>query len=165
MESFRQRGPFDLVFCLLSTFKYLQTEAAAVAHLTRVERVLAPSGLFVIGVHLTDYLRTRTDREMWRGTKDGVGVVCETITRPADRDTRLEWLRNRLTIRRHGVAGVERLETEWQCRTYDAAELKALLVCAPGLRVVGCHDFTHRIEHTRAFDDTQEDIVLVLRKR
>jgi len=105
MEAFRLRGPFDLVFCLLSTFKYLLTEKAALAHLRRVARVLAPGGLGVVGLHLTDYGRTHTDRETWRGTRDGVGVVCETITRPPDAATRLEWLRNRLTVRHHGRAG------------------------------------------------------------
>jgi len=165
MESFRMRGPFDLSFCLLSTFKYLLTEEHAHAHLQRVARVLAPGGLCVLGIHLTPYERRTTDREVWHGSADGLRVRSEVITRPADRTTRLEWLRNRLTVRRRGVRTVERLETNWPVRTYDAAEFEALLARTPALRPVACYDFSHDIDAPRALDDSQEDVVVVLRKR
>jgi SAM-dependent methyltransferase len=165
MESFRLRGPFDLAYCLLSTIKHLASEEAARAHLQRVAAALAPGGLCVAGLHLTDYTRTRTDREVWRGSRDGVSVVCETITRPPDATTRTEWLRNRLTVRHRGRAEVERLETTWPCRTYDAAQLRRLLDSVPSLELAACFDFRHDIDAPRGFDDTQEDIVVVARKR
>jgi len=165
MEAFRQRGPFDLSFCLLSTFKYLLTEAHAHAHLERVARVLVRGGLCVIGIHLTPYGRRSTDREVWHGAGDGVRVRSEVITRPADRTTRLEWLRNRLTVRHRGVRKAERLETHWPVRTYDAAEFEALLARTPALEPIACYDFSHDIDAPRALDDTQEDVVIVLRKR
>lgn len=164
MESFRTRGPFDLSFCLLSTFKYLLTEEHAHAHLQRVARVLAKGGLCVIGIHLTPYGRRTTDREVWRGAADGVRVQSEVITRPADRSTRLEWLRNRLTVRHRGVRAAERLETNWPVRTYDAAEFEALLARTRALKPVACYDFSHDIDCPRALDDSQEDIVVVLKK-
>jgi len=165
MQSFRLPGPFHLAYCLLSTLKYLLTEAHARAHLTRVAAALATGGLYVIGVHLTDYRRRRTDTEVWRGTCDGIRVVSETITRPPVRKTRLEWLRNRLEVRETGQRAVKRLETRWQCRTYDAGELAALIAQVPALEVAGCYDFSHDIEQPRGFDDYQEDLVVVLRKR
>ncbi|MBE2215011.1 MAG: class I SAM-dependent methyltransferase [Opitutaceae bacterium] len=165
MEAFRLRGPFDLSFCLLSTFKYLLTEEHAHAHLERVARVLVRGGLCVIGIHLTPYGRRSTDREVWHGAADGLRVRSEVITRPADRVTRLESLRNRLTVRRRGVRGVERLETNWPVRTYDAAEFEALLARSPALEPIACYDFSHDIDAPRALDDSQEDVVVVLRKR
>jgi SAM-dependent methyltransferase len=165
MESFRMRGPFDLSFCLLSTFKYLLTEEHAHAHLERVARVLVPGGLCVIGIHLTPYARRATDREIWHGAADGLRVSSEVITRPADRITRLEWLRNRLTIRQRGRRQAERLETNWQVRTYDAAEFEALLARTPALPPIACYDFSHDIDAPRGLDDSQEDVVVVLRKQ
>lgn len=165
MQSFRLPGPYHLAYCLLSTFKYLLTEAHARAHLRRVAAVLAPGGLYIIGVHLTDYGRRWTDTEVWRGARDGIRVVSETITRPAVRKTRLEWLRNRLEVREKGARTVKRLETRWQCRTYNAGELAALIAQIPNLTVAGCYDFAHDINQPRAFDDCQEDLVVVLRKR
>jgi SAM-dependent methyltransferase len=165
MESFNLPGPFDFAHCLLSTFKYLLTEEHAFAHLQRVARVLAPGGIYVLGLHLTDYTRRRSDREVWRGERDGVHVVSEVVTRPPDRTTRLEWLRNRLSVRRRSVRGTERLETNWQCRTYDAGELSSLLARVPHFEPVACYDFTHDVDAPRALDDAQEDLVVVLQKR
>lgn len=164
MQSFRQRGPFDLAFCLLSTFKYLLTEKDALACLKRMARTLSPGGIFVLGLHLTDYSRRTQDRETWKGNDDSIYVHCETVTKPADREARLEWLRNRLRIRQIGKSGSDILETNWQCRTYDAAELKALIAKVPELKIAGCHDFTHDINIKRKLDDSQEDIVVILRK-
>ncbi|MGH8018089.1 MAG: class I SAM-dependent methyltransferase [Opitutaceae bacterium] len=165
MESFRMRGPFDLAHCLLSTFKYLLKEEDAVAHLRRVARALARGGLYVIGIHLTDYARRRTDREIWKGQRDSLRVTSEVITRPADAATRLEWLRNRMHIRRRGVREVEKLETHWQCRTYNAAEFEAIIAKAPLFEVIACYDFAHDIDSPRGLDDTQEDLIVVLRRR
>lgn len=165
MESFRPRsGQYDLAFCLLSTIKYLLTEAHAVSHLQRVARSLKPGGLYVIGIHLADYRRRLEDHEQWIGSEDGVHVTCDTTTGPADHASRLEDLTNRLTIRKSGLRKTETIDTRWQCRTYNAVELKALLASAPELKVVGCHDFAHRLDVGRQFDDTQEDLVVVLRK-
>ena len=164
MESFHLRGPFDLSFCLLSTFKYLLTEDDAHAHLERVARVLAPGGLCVIGIHLTPYDRRHSDREVWYGIGEGLRVRSEVVTRPAKRRERLEWLRSRLTVRRRGTRSAEKLETNWPVRTYDAAEIEALLTKTPILQPVACYDFSHDIDAPRALDDSQEDVVIVLRK-
>lgn len=163
MESFRMRGPFDLAHCLLSTFKYLLTEDDAVAHLKRVARVLAPGGVYVLGLHLTNYTRRKSDQEVWRGERDGVRVTSEVITRPADPVTRLESLRNRLRVRQRGVRATQCLETHWRCRTYDSAELQAVFARVPVLEPVACYDFSHDINLPRALDDSQEDLVVVLR--
>src|SRR5690606_4859084 len=130
-----------------------------------VAAVLAPGGLVILGIHLTDYSRRRNDREVWRGRRQGIAVVSETTTEPADAATRLEWLRNRLPVRRRGLRNVERLETRWQCRTYDAAELTALFERVPVLEPIACYDFSHDLDRPRGLDDTQEDVVVVLRKR
>lgn len=165
MESFRPRHEhYDLVFCLLSTFKYLLTEDHAVSHLRRVARSLKPGGLYVIGIHLADYHRRLNDHEQWIGEEDGIHVICDTTTGPANPETRLEDLTNRLFVTRSGRKQTETIRTRWQCRTYDAAELRALLDAVPALALAGCHDFSHRLDIGRPFDDSQEDLVLVLRK-
>ena len=62
MQSFEAGGPgqtgsFDMAHCLVSTFKYLLTEKDAVAHLQRVAGALKKGGLYVLGIHLSDYRR------------------------------------------------------------------------------------------------------------
>lgn len=168
LESFPPCGPVDLAHCILSTFKYVLTGKGAASHLRLVARSLVRGGLYVLGIHLTDYRRRTTDREQWTGEKDGVRVASDTWTSPADRKSRRERLRNRMVVHEPGPQGrprVRRIETHWECRTYDARQLRALIGRAPELEIVACYDFNHDILLRRGFDDEKEDLVVVLRKR
>lgn len=168
MESFEPCPPCDFAFCLLSTFKYILTGRGAAAHLRRVAASLARGGLYVVGIHLTDYTRRNIDHERWTGERAGVRVVSTTDTWPANRRTRLEQLRNRMLVRERAARGgvrTLRLETKWNCRTYDAGQLRGLIARVPEFEVIGCHDFNHEINVTRDLDDSKEDVVVVLRKR
>ena len=166
MESFtlpKKAQTFDLAHCLVSTFKYLLTEAHAVAHLRLVAEALRPGGIYVLGLHLTDYARAGCEHERWVGERDGVHVVCNTRDWPADPKTRLEDVRNRLSITKGGKKHTQ--ETHWQFRTYSAAQMKTLLRKVPAFELVACHDFNHDISATRELDDSYPDVVLVLRKK
>lgn len=165
MESFTlpKGPPFDLAHCLVSTFKYLLTEAHAVAHLRLVAESLRPGGIYVLGIHLTDYSRTTCEHERWVAERDNVHVVCNTRDWPADKSTRLEDVRNRLRITSDGKSHTQ--ETKWQFRTYSAAQMKALLRKVPAFELAACHDFTHNISNVRELDDSYPDVVMVLRRR
>jgi len=165
MESFGvpAEGGYDFAHCLVSTFKYLLTEEHARAHLQKVCSVLKPGGIYILGVHLSDYSLKKWEHERWHGSRDGVAVVCNTRTWPADKKQRLENIRTRLRINERGRIRLQ--ETHWQFRTYDAAQLRRLLKSVPEFELLACHDFTHDIEVTRKLDDSYSDIVLVLRRR
>ncbi len=165
MQSFRSPPEkYDLIHCLLSTFKYLLSEKEATAHLRRAAKALRPGGLYVLGIHLANYRRLSRDHERWIGERDGIRVTCDTTTSRADPSARLEQLSNRLRVKKQGIRTVEKIETHWACRTYNAAELRRLIESVPAFEIAGCHDFAHRIGYTRLLDDSQEDIVVVLRK-
>lgn len=165
MESFQVPGrkTFDMAHTLVSTFKYLLTEVQAEAHLHRVADVVKPGGIYALGVHLTDYDRTADEHERWVGERKGVKVVCNIHSWPADKKTRLEKVRSRLTI----TQGKEKKtqETTWNFRTYNARQMKALLKKEPRFELVACYDFTHEIENERLLDDSYSDVVLVLRRK
>ncbi len=166
MESFRIPGGrrFDLVHCLVSTFKYLLTEADALACLARVASVLKPGGLFVLGIHLTDPARRRPTHERWVATRDGLEVVCNTRTWPPRPGSRLEPMRSRLRVTFPDDRKRE-LETRWEVRSYTARQLRHLLRRAEAFDLLACHDFRHDPEETRRFDDAYADLVLVLRRK
>jgi len=151
---------YELAHCLVSTFKYLQTEADAVACLQRVADSLIPGGVFTLGVHLTNYALGKEEHERWVAKRDDIQVVCNTHTWPADRKTRFEDLRTRLKITHAGRSHIQ--ETRWQFRTYDARQMKALLRKVPDLELVASYDFTYDIEEPRELDDSYSDIVLIL---
>lgn len=166
MESFEIPGNrrFDLAHCLVTTFKYLLTEEDALACLERVAAALKPGGLFVLGLHLTSYKNQKIGHERWVETRDGVEVVCNTRTWPADPKTRLEKLRNRLKITPPGEDSRTQ-ETIWKFRTYNAAELRSLIEKAPEFELVACHDFHCDPDSTRRLNDAYSDLVLVLRRK
>ena len=166
METFTvpQKRRYDLVHCLVSTFKYLLTEADALACLDRVAAALKPGALFVLGLHLTDPGQTRPTHERWVASRDGIEVVCNTRTWPPDRRTRLEPMRSRLRVTRPDRRQ-ESQETRWQVRSYTAAQLRSLLKKCGAFTLLACHDFHHDPEETRPFDDSYSDLVLVLRRQ
>lgn len=168
MESFTIPGRrrFDLAHCLVSTFKYLKTEPEALAFLEKVASSLKPGGLFVLGLHLTDYDNTHWLHERWVAKRGRIEVTCNTRTWPADRKKRVEELRCRLKIT-EGVENekIRTQESRWQFRTYNAAQLRRLLRKVPELDLVACHDFYHDPESTRKLDDSYSDVVLVLRRQ
>lgn len=164
MQSFElpKQQTFDLAHCLVSSFKYLRTERDAVACIQRVADCLKPGGLFVLGVHLTNYDLAAEEHERWAAERDGIRVVCNTHTWPANKKTRLEDLRTRLQITHTGRTHTQ--ETKWQFRTYSAAQVRTLLRKVPSLDLVQCYDFTYDITDPRKLDDSYADIVLVLKK-
>lgn len=166
MEDFKvpggDRRKFDLAHCLVSTFKYVLEGPGAVAHLQRAASVLRKGGLYILGIHLTDYHESRPQVERWSGERNGIRVSCTTRTWPADQRTRLEPLRTRLRITRDGKTWIQ--ETRWQFRTYNARQVRALLRQVPEFDCLACHDFLHDPDETRQLDDSYPDIVLVLRR-
>lgn len=165
LETFRPpgRGRFDLAHCLVSTFKYILTETGARGHLRRVAQALRPGGLYVLGLHLTDYRQAEPDHERWIRRRGDVRVTSDTWSDLPDRKTRLEACRTRMRIR-HGARRWEE-ETLWDFRTYSPAELRRLLRSVPELELVACHDFHYEMRRRRHVEDGAGDIVLVLRRK
>ncbi len=163
MESFSYKQKFDMAHCFVSTFKYLLKESDARNHLKCVADSLKPGGLYVLGLHLSDYEDEGCNRERWVGERDGVKVVCNIQGWPADRKARTEKVRSRLVVHEAGVE--KRTETHWTFRTYDAAQLRRLLRSVPEFELVSVKDFSYETDFEREIDDEQHDCVLILRRR
>ncbi|MEM6392946.1 MAG: class I SAM-dependent methyltransferase [Planctomycetota bacterium] len=157
------RGGVDLMFCLVSSFKYVLEEEGARAHLREAADWLAPGGVYVLGLHLTDYTDRETQVERWRATRDGVRVDCTIKSWPADRTTRRERVRSRMTVRGDGD-GVRRYESCWDFRTYGITQLRSLLRSEPRLKHVATYTFHHDIERRVRLGGEDLGVVLVLRR-
>ena len=164
LESFRcqTREPYDLAHCLVSTFKYILTERGARRHLQLVAQSLRPGGLYVIGLHLTDYQQSEPDHEQWIRQRQGVRVQSDTWSGIPNRLKRTEACRTRMRVHEGRKQWTE--ETHWDFRTYSPAELRKLLKSVPEFTLIVCHDFHYEIKRKRKIDNRYGDIVLVLRR-
>lgn len=162
METFFQpelEGRVDLAFNLVSTFRYLDSEAAALAHLEGTRRLLKPEGLYVLGFHLTDYEREKPEHERWVERLGKDTVVCNTREGLPERRRRRSSMRNRLRI-----TGPEKdllIETHWYFRTYDLAQARRLFRNA-GFQVRVVYDFDYQIDVPRKRGELRLDSIFVL---
>jgi SAM-dependent methyltransferase len=161
MQEFALPQRFDLAHCLINTFKHLLDERSAVAALRCVARALRPGGIFILALHLSDYDWRSRQRERWVAHRGSTKVTCNLQSWPPDQRTRRERVRSRLTIEERGRT--DRLETSWDFRTYDDAELARLLRAAPELELAETYGFEYDLERPAAPDDLGR--VLVLRRR
>jgi SAM-dependent methyltransferase len=161
MQDFALSQRFDLAHCLINTFKHLLDERSAIAAVRCVARALRPGGLFVLGMHLSDYDWRSRQRERWVGRRGSTKVTCNLQSWPADRRARIERVRSRLVIEERGRT--ERLETSWDFRTYDRLELARLLRAVPELELAATYGFEYDLRRPAAADDLGR--VMVLRRR
>ncbi len=153
-------GQMDLAFNLVSTFRYLDSEQAARAHLASTRRLLKPEGIYVLGFHLTEYARQKVEAERWVETLGADTVVCNTRESVPDRKLRRSAMRNRLRI-----TGPDKdllIETHWHFRTYDLAQTRRLFRSA-GFEVLETYDFDYDISAPRRRGDIRLDSIFVLR--
>jgi SAM-dependent methyltransferase len=164
MQSFRvPRGGFELAFNLLSTFKHVLSERDARAHLRLMADALRPGGLYLLGVHLSEYEDRQRRRERWEASRGRVHVVCNLQRWPADPARRRERVRSRLKVTEHGVTSG--YETHFAFRTYDVDQLGALLRSEKRFAHVASYGFDHDIERPIDLWGNRLDFVLVLRRR
>jgi SAM-dependent methyltransferase len=163
MQRFKARPGVDLAFNLVSSFKYVLHDKGAEGHLHCMADALRPGGLYVLGVHESDYDDNRRKRERWVAKRGGVHVVCNVQVWPPDRDTRREKVRSRLVVTQNGRK--QGYESHWVFRTYDAAELEQLMASEPRFEHVETYGFEHRLDAPHVLGGDRLDHVLVLRRR
>ena len=152
-------GQVDLAFNLVSTFRYLDSEQAALAHLRSTRRLLKPDGLYVLGFHLTEYARQHVERERWVERLGEDTVVCNTREGLPDRKQRRSSMRNRLRITGPGKDLL--IETEWYFRTYDLAQARRLFRAA-GWEILAVYDFDYQVDEPKPRADDRLDTLFVL---
>lgn len=162
MSELSLSGSFDLAHCLVSTFKYINSEAKARQHFRRIADLLVPGGIYCLGLHLTDYGRTKRERERWVVEDETTHIVCNIQAWPPNSKTRTEQMRSRMAIDEDGSQ--RRQETNWWFRTYDAGQLRQTLRTEKRLELVAIHDFQYDLDRTVELDGGF-DVLLILRRQ
>jgi len=154
-------GSFDLAYCLIDSFRHLESEEAARAHLRGVARALAPGGVYVLGFDVTGDLLCDVSRDGWACERGGVRVEGE-VRCLGDRAGRIETMRVRIEIRREGRS--ERIDDFQPLRVYSWADVRSLLDAVGSFDVAGVFGREYDLRRPLSRPEAGS-AVLVLRNR
>ena len=162
MADFRLSRRVDAAFNTINSFRHLDSEEKAEAHLRCVARALARGGLYVLGLHLTPMSVQTCTEESWFAQRGRLLVNSRMESIKVDRQRRQELVNLELDVstptRRF------RLKDKFVFRTYTADQLRQLLRRVSDLELVETYDFYYDVETPIRVNRSSEDVVYVLRK-
>ncbi len=123
------RARVSFAFNPINTIRHLTSDAAMLAHLDQIARVLAPGGVYVVGLSLTAYGCESPSEDVWVGARGRVRVTQVVQFIPprweGNPSTRSEQVVCHLSIERPG--GIEHRDSVYRLRTYSLAQWESLL--------------------------------------
>jgi SAM-dependent methyltransferase len=132
----RRPPRMTFAFNLINTFRHLETEAAALAHLRAMRRILAPGAVYALGVSLSGYGNEFPSEDVWEARRGRVRVrQVAQYDPPASRRQRYEQVHNVVVVQRPNRDD-EVQTSSYRLRTYDRAQLEALVEQA-GFKLAG----------------------------
>jgi SAM-dependent methyltransferase len=163
MANFTLRRKVQAAFNMINSFRHLDSERAAEAHLHCVGKALAKGGLYVLGLHLTPTEGERIESEQWTARKGNLQVNSVMWTKELDLKKRNERLG--MTFDVYTPTQHLQLVDEMDYRTYTARQFQALLKRCPEFEIAALHDFCYELDTEIEITPRTEDVVFVLRKR
>jgi SAM-dependent methyltransferase len=123
-------------FNLINTFRHLETDEAAVAHLRAIRRVLSDGGIYALGISMSGYGKEFPSEDVWEARRGSVHVrQVAQYDPPMSRRRRWEQVHNVVIIQRPGRED-EVQTSSYRLRTYDRRQLEAIIAKA-GFKVAG----------------------------
>ena len=162
MTNFSFDEPFDAAINAINTFRHLETEEAALAHLNCVAKHLKPGGVFVLSLHLLPPDGDLWGTERWTAKKGDMTVYYALTVVETSMKTRLEKLRISMLVNEKDESF--RLSDHITLRIYTAKQLKSLLAKATQFKLIGVHDFWCDIESVQKLNGEAIDTVLILQR-
>ena len=162
MTNFKFDQPFDAAVNAINTFRHLESEEAALAHLDCVAEHLKPGGVFVLSLHLLPIDGDLWGTERWAALDEDLSVYYALTVVETSMKTRLEKLRISMLVKKKQESF--RLSDHITLRIYTAPQLKSLLAKAKKLKLIAVHDFWYDIESTQKLNAEAVDTILVLQR-
>lgn len=163
LADFGRNRAFDAAFNTINSFRHLDSEEAAVAHLQCVAQAVRPGGIYVLGFHLTPPGVPLCQEETWSAKRGQLQVSTTMVTKHIDRRRRRELVDMFVDV--ETPTGSHQFQEEMVFRTYSAKQLRALLAAVPELEQVATFDFAYDLESHYDIDQSTEDVVLILQRR
>lgn len=138
-------GGVGFAFNMINTIRHLGSDRDMLAHFREVSRVLAPGGVYVVGLSLTAYANEIPTEDVWIGSRGGMTVrqVVQYLPPEARRGPRArhEACICHMTITKRTRARVqeEDLDFTYHLRCYSLEQWRRLIERSP-LRVLATVD-------------------------
>lgn len=163
MADFTLPRPVDAAFNTINSFRHLQSEEQAHAHLECMAAAIAPGGLYLLGLHLTPRGRSQCTEEAWSARRGHLQVNSRMWSQKVDRVRRKE--RVGMTFDVYTPTKQFRIEEEFDFRTYTLDQWTSLLAASPAWEVVATYDFAYDLDVPIEVGPETEDVVYVLRRK
>lgn len=160
LESLPNKKPADAAFNTINTFRHLPNDKSALSHLECMANVIAPGGLYIIGIHLLPTEGLRMEQEAWTSRRGNLQVNSYMWSKEIVK--RQEILGMTLDI--YTPTSHQVVEDEMQYRTYTKAQFGTLLRKSGRWEVAAVHDFAYDIDDEIEVTADTEDVVFVLRR-
>lgn len=121
-------GSVDFAFNTINSIRHLRTDAALIAHLRGMGRVLRPGGVYAVGISLSAYGIEQESEDVWRGRGRGMTVtqVVQYLPPRGERGRlRFEPVISHLVVRRG--AEVRDIDSAYELRGYNRKQWRAAL--------------------------------------
>lgn len=128
-------------FNTINTIRHLPTDDAVARHLRAMSRVLAPGGVYAVGLSLSDYDNEMPTEDVWEGARGRCRVRQIVQYEPPNARARRERVISHLTIER--PRGEEHVDSTYDLRAYSERQWRRLIERSP-LRLAATVD-----EHAR----------------
>ncbi|MCY2983481.1 MAG: methyltransferase domain-containing protein [Planctomycetota bacterium] len=162
MTKFEFDEPFDAAINSINTFRHLESEEAALAHLDCVAEHLKPGGVFILSLHLLPVDGDLWGTERWAAKEDDLSVYYALTVVETSMKTRLEKLRISMLVKNNKESF--RLSDHITLRIYTAPQLKSLIAKSKKLKLIAVHDFWYDIESTQKLNGEAVDSILILQR-
>jgi SAM-dependent methyltransferase len=130
-------GSVAVAFNPVNTIRLLPSDTAMRAHFAQVARLLAPGGLYLVGISLTDYEGEEPSEDLWQATRGRCRVSQLVNYLPPAEGSRVETVLSHLLVAR--PRGSEHRDERYELRCYDEGQWERL-VRGSALRRVGSFD-------------------------
>ncbi len=122
----------DFAFNLINTIRHLPSDRALLEHFAQMAEVLTPTGIYAVGISLSQYGHEFANQDRWKGTRGRCRVSEVVRYDPPDgkgNAGRREQVIHRITVKtpRH----IKRFESNYFLRCYNHRQWRALLRRSP----------------------------------
>jgi hypothetical protein len=163
MTDFQLPRPADAAFNMINSFRHLELEEQAEAHLECMGRAVRPKGLYILGLHLTPLAGATKDEECWSARRGHLCVNTRMWTIGFDLQRRQE--RFGMTYDVYTPRRSFRLADEFVFRTYTVSEFRDLIDRTGVFAIEQTYDFAYNTKRPVKIGRQTSDVVFVLRRR